>query len=228
MRIICVMHADFETPGVIQLWAESRGHAFEVVKPYLGERFPTSGAFDAFISMGGPQSSLDFEEYSYLAAEVVFLKQVLQRDVPVIGFCLGAQLIGLALGASPSRSPEREFGIFPVMLTGAGREDPLLGEFGDSFPVIHWHGDMAGETEDSVLLAYSDGCPRQAIRYRKRVYGLQFHMEITRKGLRDLVGSAPQDLTTGEYVQSVETLLATDTSSINEKAMMLLDRWLSD
>ena len=137
--------------------------------------------FDFAVSMGGPQNPGDASHLSYLQDEIEFLKSAINDEKHVLGFCLGAQLIGEALGGKTLRSPEKEVGVFPIKLTKEGREDPLFCNFPPSFPVIHWHNDMPGVTKDAVLLASSEGCPIQGYRYKTRAYGLQFHMEINKR-----------------------------------------------
>src|SRR3990167_675330 len=111
------------------------------------------------ILMGGPQSPLKIGEFPYLADEIDLIKTAFLQNKRILGFCLGAQLIGEALGAPTGRSPEKEVGVYPVTLTEEGKKDPLLTDLPDNFPVIHWHNDMPGLLEDSALLAYSEGCP---------------------------------------------------------------------
>ena len=227
MRILCITHADFETPGVIADWAAARGHAFEVVKPYTGETLPDVTPYDFVIVMGGPQSPLALEDDPYLRDEIELIQAALEQNKKVLGFCLGAQLIGEALGAKTGRSPEKEVGVYPITLTAEGKKDPLLAGLPESFPVIHWHNDMPGLTAEAVLLATSEGCPRQAVRYRKNVYGFQCHMEITLDGVRTMIEAVPGDLKPSKFTQSAEELVEQDYAAINRVMMLILDR-LSD
>lgn len=224
MRILCITHADFETPGVITDWAQLRGHDFDVVQPYKGEGLPAIEDYDFLIVMGGPQSPLQIDESPYLADEIALIKSALAQSKKVLGFCLGAQLIGEALDAKTSRSPEKEVGVYPITLTDAGKEDNLLQGLGESFPVIHWHNDMPGLTAESALLAFSEGCPRQAVRYRKNVYGFQCHMEITLEGIQTMVAAVPGDLRPSKFTQTVEELMVQDYAVINRLMFTILDR----
>jgi GMP synthase (glutamine-hydrolysing) len=187
MNILCITHADFETPGVIETWANQNGYDFIVSRPYKGDRLPEHKKFDFLIVMGGPQSPLEIDKSPYLKDEMLLIKQAIEDDKRVLGFCLGAQLIGEALGANTTRSPEKEVGVFPITLTAEGIIDPLLQGLPTGFPVIHWHNDMPGETKDSAILAFSEGCPRQILKYGPKVYGFQCHLEITSEGIEDLL-----------------------------------------
>lgn len=120
MKILCITHADFETPGVIQDWAHTNNHDFKICKPYKGENFLQNTDFDFLVIMGGPQSACNLVQDPYLYDEVKLIKQAIEKNKIVLGFCLGAQLIGSALDAPASRSPEKEVGVFPITLTDAG------------------------------------------------------------------------------------------------------------
>ena len=197
---LLIMHADFETPGVIEDWARNKNHAFQVFKPYQAQALPALEKFDSLIVMGGPQSPLELKVSPYLKDEIELIREAIQAQKIVLGFCLGAQLIGKALGAKTETRPEREIGIYPISLTSAGLEDNVFKDFPEQFNVIHWHNDMPGLTKDAQLLAFSEGCPRQAIRYREKVYGLQFHMEITQQGIQELIDACPSNLKPGKFV----------------------------
>lgn len=224
MNILCITHADFESPGVIENWAHENHHNLHISKPYKGENCLAHLDFDFLIIMGGPQSPLEIEKDPYLKDEITLIKQAINQDKIVLGFCLGAQLIGEALGAKTQRSPEREIGVFPIFLTPAGMNDPILEGFPSSFLVTHWHNDMPGETSHSQILAFSEGCPRQIVKYGTKVYGFQCHLEITQEGIQALIDACPKDLKSNTYTQTAQTLVAHDYGPINEKMYQILSR----
>jgi GMP synthase (glutamine-hydrolysing) len=223
MKILCITHADFETPGVIESWAHDAKHHFKVSKPYREKLSDNPNDFDILIIMGGPQSPLKLEQFPYLADEVELIQQFLAQDKKVLGFCLGAQLIGEALGATTERSPEKEIGVYPITLTQEAATDPLLQHLPTTLPVIHWHNDMPGITETSTLLAFSAGCPRQIIRYKKNVYGFQCHLEITHEGIHALLEAVPGDLKPSTFTQTKENILTQDYASINNTMIDILN-----
>lgn len=225
MNILCITHADFESPGVIEHWARLNGHAFQIVKPYKGESL--DHAFDLLIVMGGPQSTNKLEDYPYLCDEIAIIKNAVDANKKVLGFCLGAQLIGQALGASACRSPEKEVGVYPLSLTDEGTKDALLQGLPQQFPVIHWHNDMPGLTDEAILLAYSQGCPRQIIRYKPLVYGFQCHLEIDREGIKAMIKAVPEDLADSKFTQSEEVLLNQAYDPINKMMTHLLNRFVA-
>lgn len=224
MRIHYIQHASFEKVGVIGSWAKKRGFSLKGTQIYQNESLPSVDDFDFLILMGGPQSPLEMDKYPYLKDEIALIQSAIAHDKRVLGFCLGAQLIGEALGAKTEQSPSKEVGVFPIHLTEAGQQDPVLAGLPESFDVIHWHNDMPGLPKGAELLAYSQGCPRQVFCYGDRVYGFQCHMEITPDIAADLVKNCPGDLKPGKYIQDAEEFLAEDFAGINQKMIMVLDR----
>ncbi len=226
MKIVCVTHADFETPGVVASWALAKKYPFQIVKPYRGEKLPQADSFDFLIVMGGPQSPLNMKDAPYLIEEISLIKEALNQNKRVLGFCLGAQLIGEALGAKTEKSPEKEVGVYPITLTKEGIDDPLLQGLSQQFPVIHWHNDMPGLLSDSALLAFSAGCPRQIVRYKPLVYGFQCHLEITKEGIQTMIKAVPEDLKPSTFTQNKDELMAQDYDTINKMMFNLLDRFV--
>jgi GMP synthase (glutamine-hydrolysing) len=224
MKIVCITHADFETPGVIEDWAQSKNYEFTVCKPYKGDKCPDAQDFDFLVVMGGPQDGKDLSKTPYLVDEVLLIQQAITENKTIIGFCLGAQLIGQALGAQTERSPEKEVGVFPITLNEEGESNALLTGFPTTFPVIHWHNDMPGLTSNAVLLASSEGCPRQIIQYAPQVYGFQCHLEITKAGIEKMIAECPGDLTPSRFTQNAEELRVQDYATINGYMIQILDR----
>jgi len=224
MKIHAILHASFETVGSIEGWALENGHSLSLTHSYLGELLPGVGDIDFLIVMGGPQSPREGDIYPYLVEEMKLIRDAIRAKKLVLGICLGAQLIGEALGARTMRSPEKEIGVWPITLTEEGRGDPLFESFGSTFDVMHWHNDMPGIPEGGVLLAGSVGCPHQAIRYGEGVYGFQFHMEITGEGAKAMCEHCPGDLRASRFTQAEGDLLGSDLAGINEKLEIILDR----
>ena len=226
MNILCITHADFESPGVIKRWALDNNYGFKIEKPYKGEKLSAIDDFDFLIIMGGPQSPLKINEFPYLSAEIELIKSAMAQNKKILGFCLGAQLIGEALGAKTARSPEKEVGVYPINLADEASNDSLLQGLPNSFPVIHWHNDMPGLTDTSVLLASSLGCPRQIVKYKHNIYGFQCHLEITLDGIKALIEAVPEDLSASKFTQSEEELLEQDYQSINNLMITILNRFV--
>lgn len=223
MKIAYIIHADFEKPGFIETWAKKNNHKCREYSSYKGESLPQPNEFDFLVVMGGPQSPLSMEKSPYLKNEIDLIKKALAQNKCIIGICLGAQLIGEALGAKTERSPYREIGVFPIMLLDGAKSDPIFSKLPRVFDVMHWHNDMPGLPIGAELIAKSEGCPRQIFRYGDRVYGFQCHFEMTKDLAQGMIANCPDDLINDKYVRNREELLTTDYDSINLKLEKVLD-----
>lgn len=224
MKILFITHASFEKPGSIETWAHVNGHETKTVCPYNGDCIPNVNGFDFIVVMGGPQSSLEPEMAPYLNDEVEAIKQAIKLHKRIIGVCLGAQLIGQALGAAPERSPQREIGMYPIELLDPAKDDPIFLRFPSKFNVMHWHSDMPGIPEGAVLLAKSEGCPRQVVRFGERIYGFQCHFELTMELVNGMISNCVEDLAKpGRFISSAKELLENDYSLNNSQMNAVLD-----
>lgn len=127
--------------------------------------------------MGGPMSAND--NLPFLQRELSLIAEAVRSEIPLLGVCLGAQLIAKALGEKVYRNPAKEIGWAPVTFTEAGRRDPLFAGLSASEMVFHWHEDTFDLPRNAELLASSAACRNQAFRAGNRIYGLQFHLEVT-------------------------------------------------
>lgn len=224
MKILCISHASFEKLGHIETWANKNNHIIRKVNPYRGETLPKIDDFDFIIIMGGPQSPMHIDDAPYLIDEIELIKEAIKQNKRIMGICLGAQLIAEALGAKTKPSPHREVGMYLIELLDDAKNDPVFRHFPDKFEVMHWHSDMPGLPNDAVLLAKSEGCPRQAFRYGDRVYGFQFHFEMTQSLLEGMVQNCLGDLIEkGKYIRPFKEILETDCSEINLKLESVLE-----
>lgn len=139
--------------------------------------------FDGLVALGGPMSVYDHAHVEGLDDSLGLLRAAVHADTPILGICLGAQLLAWTLGAQVRpgyvTGRRREIGWFPVDLTERGRVDPAFHGFDARKPVFHWHGDTFDLPEDARLLASSRMYPNQAFRWGRWVYGIQFHVEVT-------------------------------------------------
>ena len=133
------------------------------------------GRHQGLIVMGGPQSAND----AAMSAEMHFIQEVIDEKYPVLGICLGAQLIAKALGAHVYRNREKEIGWAPVHFTESAQSDPVFSGLDSPTTFFHWHSETFTQPPGTELLAWSEKCRQQAFRYRDAVYGIQFHPEIT-------------------------------------------------
>lgn len=176
-RWAVIQHVPFEHPGLISTVAAEHGVELEVHRTYRGEPLPRPDELAGLVVLGGPMGAHDDSEHPHLAAERALLAAAVERELPVLGVCLGAQLLAAGLGAEVSRGPAFELGVGEVELVA---DDPVLGPAGSTLPVLHWHQDTFALPDGGVLLARSDRYAHQAFRVGKRAYGLQFHVEVDR------------------------------------------------
>lgn len=231
MQVHFVIHEAFEAPGAYAQWADSRGHGTSFTRLHAGDPLPRdANAHDMLIVMGGPQSpatTLDECPHFNAMAETSLIAAFAAAGKPVVGVCLGAQLIGEALGAAFEHSPDKEIGTFPITLTTAGRDNPMFAHFGDTLDVGHWHNDMPGLTADATVIAHSEGCPRQIVQYGPLVYGFQCHMELNREVVALLIAASTQELDAfraSRFVQRPAELLAQDYDGMNKVLFTFLDK----
>jgi len=138
--------------------------------------------YHALVFMGGPMSVND--DLAYLRREEEYIRAAASNGVPVLGICLGSQLIAKALGADVRRNGSKEIGWFALRFTDAGNADPLFHGL-PAETVFHWHGETFDLPAGAVLLASSDLCRNQAFRVGDGTYGLQFHLEVTPEMIAD-------------------------------------------
>jgi GMP synthase (glutamine-hydrolysing) len=132
-------------------------------------------------------------EHPFLAQEIRFLQTFFTLNRPILGVCLGSQLIAAALGAKVRPNKHKEIGWYPLDLTTAGRRDPLLKGMKKNRAVFQWHGDTFTRPAAAAHLARSPLCRHQAFRFRDDVYGLQFHLEVTAPMIREWLAQPGAD-----------------------------------
>lgn len=183
-RVLAFRHVPFEGLGRIEAALAACGFAIDyadLYAPGAGELHPAT--YDALVFMGGPMSVND--DLPYLRLEEQLIRDAIDRGIPVLGVCLGAQLIAHALGAPVRRLPVKEIGWFDIGFAPDAMQDPLFEGFSGRETMFHWHGETFDLPPGAVLLASSDRCKHQAFRLGSQVYGLQFHPEVTPEMISD-------------------------------------------
>ena len=156
------------------------------------------------------------------------IQKAIKADRYIVGVCLGAQLLSVAYGAEYEHSPEREIGVFPITLTEAGLKDEHVKVLGPTLITGHWHGDMPGLSEDAVVLATSQGCPRQIIRFSSKHYAFQAHLEFDSEAVDLLIAADGEDVLEEQsqnldFVQQPDVIRNYDYREMNAKLYAFLD-----
>ncbi len=207
MRIQVLQHVPFEGPAHIGLWAAAHGHPLTTTHLYQEQPLPLLSAVDGVVVMGGPMSIHDEAEFAWLRQEKQWLEAVIAAGKPVLGICLGAQMLAQVLGGRVSKNRDKEIGWWPIHAVDVSAEVPLAAWMPERVEVFHWHGETFDLPPGSRHLAASAGCAQQAFLYEQRVLGLQFHLETTPESASLLLHHCGDELQAGgPYVQSVQEI----------------------
>ncbi len=231
MNIHYFQHAPFEGLGCIEPWARVRRHHIGRTRLYEGDPFPAPRGVDLLFVMGGPMGVHDNREYAWLAAEKRAIEAMIKAGKPVIGICLGAQLLADVLGARIFANKYREIGWFPVTATPDGVQSTLIPQSPPHCMAFHWHNDTFDIPAGALHIARSDACENQAFIYEQRVLGLQFHLEATREGVRSLAAACEHEIQADKpYVQTVREMESDETRFQKAHARMrtMLEQFLCD
>ncbi|AAM06339.1 type 1 glutamine amidotransferase [Methanosarcina acetivorans] len=208
MKIHCIQHVNFETPGTITEWIAQKNHFLSTTHLYENESFPKIETFDLLIVMGGPMNIYEYEKYTWLREEKAFLEKAITGGKAVLGICLGAQLLADVLKAEVFKNNYKEIGWFPVSAERAEKaEIPLLEGIPEDFPAFHWHGDTFSLPGGAKRLFENEACKNQGFIYENRVIGLQFHLEMSNQTIKNVIENCRDELIEGKYIQKEDEML---------------------
>ncbi len=187
MANICVLqNAQPESLGILGQIFTQYGLQAEYVRTFAGEPVPRYIDDAAgLVVLGGPMSVYENNRYPFLNDAMRLIDQALKREKPILGICLGSQLLAATLGANVYANGKKEIGWHDVTLHGAGT-DPLWAGMRSPFVGFHWHGDVFDLPEGARSLASSDLTTHQSFSYGDRSYGVLFHMEVTAQIVADM------------------------------------------
>ena len=190
---VCLQHVPFEGPGFFQQCLHKRGYQIQSCL------VPTDGLpqnpGDFLLIMGGPMSVND--SYGWIREEIEFIANALEMNIPLVGVCLGAQLLARALGVSVVQGPSFEIGMMPVTLTKDGEQDPVFQSMPNPMDVFQWHGEGFSLPQGTLGLIASKDYPVQAFRVHAKAYGLLFHLEMDESGVESLCRECATDVERG-------------------------------
>lgn len=224
LNIHIFQHEPHEGPGSILDWAASQGHRISITHVHQGDPLPRIEEMDGLIVMGGSMNVYESAAYPWLLGETSFIASAIAAGKAVLGICLGAQLLAVALGATVEPNRHKEIGWLPIYKTGAANGLRLFDNLPSEMDAFHWHGDMFHLPSGATHIASSAGCENQAFLYGDRAVGFQFHLEMTQPGAEQMIQSGLPDA--GPFIQSAEAILAEPTrfNRMND----ILHGWLCD
>ncbi len=212
MRAHFFQHVSYEGLGNIEFWLKNAGYKITSTKLYESLKLPDITEIDFLVIMGGSMSVNDEEEYPWLAQEKEFIAKFIETGKPVLGICLGAQLIANALGAKVYPSSTAEIGWFPV--ESVLQPDTFV--FPSSIDIFQWHGETFDLPVGARLITRNEACENQGFQIGKSVIALQFHPEMTPELAREIISHGRDELISSKYVQTEEEILSATSKHYSE------------
>ncbi len=205
-----LQHVPFEGLGSIEPWLLAHDYTITHTPLFASQEFPSPASIDLLVVLGGPMSVNDEIDHPWLIAEKRFIHECMATGKPMLGICLGAQLIANVSGAKVYPNTEKEIGWFPIT---PATTDPACFQFPAALTAFHWHGETFDLPEQATLLASSAACKHQAFQMGSNIIGLQFHLETTPEAARKLATNCRHEITSAPFVQTEQQIR--DTSPRN-------------
>jgi GMP synthase (glutamine-hydrolysing) len=227
-RVVCVMqHVLAEGLGHIEDCLRAEKLTVEVCKIFDGQSVPKGmEGFQALVVLGGPMSVNERENLPYLADEMKLMEQAMKERKPVLGICLGSQMLASVLGGGVKKAPGKEIGWHAVRLNDASVNDGLWAGVPRSFQAFHWHGEVFDLPVGAIPLASSEMTGVQAFRYGKNAYGILFHLEVTLGMIEGMLGQFPEELKeAGKTAEEVLGGAKTNLPGLHHIGATVLERW---
>jgi GMP synthase-like glutamine amidotransferase len=228
MRLHFFQHVEYHDRAFLPEWAARHGHELVRVMVPQATELPDADEIDALIIAGGPMSIWDVKRHPWLSGEKNLLSKLLEQDTPVLGICLGAQLMAERLGATVKPSNNLNIGWYPIVLNETIDTTWLSGTLPGQFESFFWHGDVFGLPTDAISVGSTPRNASQGFVW-KRSIALQFHLEVTPEWARHLVTRDSDQLVPAPNVQSAQTILAKPAELYRRNNVLmssLLERWL--
>lgn len=222
MKIHVLQHSSINTLGTIEEYAKTKNHSLESTRFYETKTPTELDSFDLLIIMGGPMGIYDYEENPWLRDEKAFIKQAVEAGKPILGICLGAQLLADVLGARVYENRHMEMGWFPVRAVRDENKPEFLKGLPDKITVFHWHSRTFDLPAGAVHLFESEGCKNQGFIYNGRVVALQFHPEVNEERIQSLIKRFGDGMVNGPFVQKKQEMLGQQEYLAGTKEFMFL------
>lgn len=227
-RIHCLMHVPFEGPGVIADWASRKDHSLDFTRIYEKEPLPDPSSFDILVIMGGPMNVYDYHVHPWMQDEIEWVAGFIGSGKPILGICLGAQIIAASLGVDVYPGKEREIGWHNLQFLPSLGDFRIWKDLPPARKVFHWHGDTFAIPEGATRIAESQAFPNQGFIFENRIIALQFHLEVTPRGVKDLVEHCRDQIVSGPFIQSEKEIVGESRYfAANQELMFQLLDYLS-
>jgi len=226
-EVIIIQHQLGEGPGTIEEEILQSGHKVRMIRIHQGDKVPSEvGSVGGLVVMGGSMGVTDQGKLNHLKEEIALLKQFVQAEKPVLGICLGAQLLAAALG-SEVVAGEKEIGWFPVRKLPAAFKDPVLRRLPENFPALMWHGDHFPLPKGAAHLLSTEKCPCAGFRYGKKAYGLVAHLEMTAAMVDEMVAGSRKELSSiGVEAGQILEETSENAEPVEELARVMWRAWV--
>jgi GMP synthase (glutamine-hydrolysing) len=226
-EVLIIQHEAGEGPGTIEEEVIRAGHKVRRVRIDQGDKVPSEAASIAgLVVMGGSMGVGDQGKLGHLKDEIALLKQFHKAEKPILGICLGAQLLAAALGTEVAAG-EKEIGWFPVRKLPDAFKDPVLRRLPENFPALMWHGDHFALPKGAVHLLSTDKCACAAFRHGKKAYGLVPHLEMTAAMVDEMVASSRKKLeSAGVEVSGILEDTSENAEPAEELARVMWRAWI--
>jgi len=228
MKILVIEHLHIEPPALIGSVLTAHKIQLEYFDPEALSAPSPLGDYAGLVIMGGPMSAND-DHLPYIVSELELIRQAIGMQLPMVGICLGAQLMVKAAGGTVAASPKREIGWYPVLPTAAADKDPLFSLLpATGQPLFQWHGETFTLPSTATLLATNPEVPAQAFRLGDGQYGLQFHVEVDRSIIEAWINAGDSERAfLGESgIEAVRSGCATYLEPMQTLCRMMIERWI--
>lgn len=225
--LIALRHVSFEDLGILAPLAERLGYQVTYYDVGVGDLSVLKNQpMDLLVVLGGPIGAYDEGLYPYLADELALIQQRLQQQQPILGICLGAQLMARALGAAVAPMGHKEIGFAPLSLSSAGQQS-VLKDLGTDVSVLHWHGDQFAIPQGCNSLATTPLCPHQTFALGHYALALQFHLEVDIPRLEQwLIGHSAELHQAGINPNTLRQQAQVHGAKLTQVATQVLSNWL--
>ena len=215
-RALVIRHVSHEGLGIMKRPIE-RDSAVVYIDIFRGASVPQRiDGYDGLVVLGGPMGVYEDGRYPFIKPELKLIEDALKKRIPLLGICLGSQLLAKAAGSRVYKGNAKEIGWHDVTLTEDADNDWLFLGFPDRFRAFHWHGDTFEVPQGALMLASSALFPNQVIKVGPAAYGIQFHLEVTEQMIREWIAVNDEQLASLKGVVDPKAVIEETPSRIEE------------